>query len=297
MGVHNFVLGDVIFIRYGLVMACTATSPNLKEKVAAFWTAEPCGTRYLEEEHGFEAHAKARYELEPYIVEFAKFGSSAGLKVLEVGVGMGADYENWLRAGADATGVDLSSGSLAYAERRCREAGLKPTLRLADAEKLPFQNGTFDVVYSYGVMHHGADTAKCLEEAWRVLKPGGEARIMLYHHASITGLMLWLRYGVWRGQSLRRCVYERLESPGTKTFTKAEVRSMMRRFEGVQIEQVFSPGDLLLHKPSQRFQGAIYRAVWRMFPRKLVRKFGWRWGLFLLITATKAKSEITLSAA
>ena len=173
---------------------------------------------------------------------------------------------------------------------------------MADAEHLPFADQTFDVVYSYGVLHHSPDTAKCLREAWRVLKSGGEARIMLYHHRSITGFLLWLRYGVWRGQSIRQCVYERLESPGTKTFTVAEVRSVFAGFSNPQFadlqlkdlqhkdlrfEQVFSPGDLLLHRPSARFQSPPYRLVWKRFPRNLVRKFGKRWGLFLLITARK----------
>lgn len=240
----------------------------------------------------FEGHGAERYRLEPYIADFAQFTASAGLRVLEIGVGMGADYEQWLSAGANATGVDLSPNSLSRARLRCARSGLKPDLRLADAENLPFPNERFDVVYSYGVMHHSPDTQQCLSEAWRVLKPGGTARIMLYHHASLTGLMLWLRYGIWRAQSLRRCVYDRLESPGTKTFTKAEVVKMMSQFEDIRIEQVFSPGDLLLHKPSARFQAPVYRFAWKMFPRTLLRKIAGRWGLFLLITARKGSAQV-----
>ena len=284
---HKFVLGAAAPFRYALTVASPATAAELKTRVAEFWNREPCGTRYLEGESGFESHAQARYVLEPYIAKFAKFALSKGLLVLEIGVGMGADYEQWLLAGANATGVDLSASSLAQTRRRCELAGLKPDLRLDDAENLPFADESFDVVYSYGVMHHSPDTAKCLREAWRVLKPGGEARIMLYHHRSITGLMLWLRYGIWCGQSLRRCVYDRLESPGTKTFTKREVAAMMKQFESARMEQEFSPGDLLLNKPSARFQSSFYRAAWKLFPRGMVRKRAGRWGLFLLITATK----------
>ena len=71
-------------------------------------------------------------------------------------------------------------------------------------------------MYSYGVMHHSPDTERCIREALRVLKPGGEARIMVYHHASLTGLMLWLRYGALRGKSIRQTVYEHLESPAPR---------------------------------------------------------------------------------
>jgi SAM-dependent methyltransferase len=260
---------------------------DLKHEVQEFWDADPCGTRYLDGEEDFEAHARARYSLEPYIPEFAKFASSRDLKVLEVGVGMGADYLEWLKAGAEATGIDMSAASLERARCRCESAGFVPDLRLADAEHLPFANETFDVVYSYGVMHHSPDTARCLREAWRVLKPGGEARVMLYHHRSLTGAMLWVRYGVLRGKSMRETVYERLESPGTKTYSRAESFSLMDGFENRVMRQVFSPGDLLLHRPSSRFQSVLYRLAWKLYPRFLARRFGRRWGLFLLISGKK----------
>jgi ubiquinone/menaquinone biosynthesis C-methylase UbiE len=268
-------------------MATRASTPVLKSRVADFWNAEPCGTRYLNQSIDFDAHAAERYRLEPYIAEFAQFSSSCGLRVLEIGVGMGADYLRWLQAGARATGIDLSSESLSRAEERCRRMGLQGDLRQGDAENLPFDDYSFDVVYSYGVMHHSPDTARCIAEAWRVLKPGGTARIMLYHHPSLTGVMLWLRYGIWQGQTLRRCVYDRLESPGTKTFTENEVLALMKKFDNVRVRQVFSPGDLLLHRPSARFRGRGYQLLWKLFPRRIIRLLGKRFGLFLLITATK----------
>src|ERR1700722_13773937 len=244
-----------------------------KEEVREFWNADPCGTRYLEGKEDFDAHARARYMLEPYIFEFAQFQSARGLKVLEIGVGMGADYLEWLKAGALATGVDLSAASVERARRRCELAGYRADLRVSDAEQLPFADDTFDVVYSYGVMHHSPDTSKCVREAWRVLKPGGEARIMVYHHPSITGAMLWLRYGIFRGKSLRQSVFDHLESPGTKTYTCDEALSLLNGFEDVRIKLAFSPGDLLLHQPSARFESALYRIIWKLFPRTLVRKF------------------------
>jgi len=273
-------------------MAKAHSIPDLKDGVREFWNAEPCGSRYLGEAEDFDAHAHARYELEPYIPGFAQFSSARGLRVLEIGVGMGADYLQWLTAGAQASGVDLSSISVERARRRCRAAGFQPDLQVADAERLPFPDATFDVVYSYGVMHHSPDTAQCLREASRVLKPGGTARIMLYHHPSLTGLMLWLRFGLLRGRSLRRTVYERLESPGTSTFTKKEVLGMMAQFENMSVEQVFSPGDLLLSQPSERFRSLPYRIAWKLYPRTLARKLGKRWGLFLLITGTKSGASV-----
>jgi ubiquinone/menaquinone biosynthesis C-methylase UbiE len=261
--------------------------PGLKEEVREFWNADPCGSRYLGDRADFEAHAQARYQLEPYIHEFAGFAQSSGQRVLEVGVGMGADYLEWLKAGAQATGVDLSGTSLEWAKRRCEMAGYRPDLRVSDAERLPFPDNTFDIVYSYGVMHHSPDTSQCIGEARRILKPGGALRIMIYHHPSLTGFMLWLRYGFLRGKSLRQSVHEHLESPGTKSYTQEEAREMLQGFEQVEFRQAFSPGDLLLNEPSARFQGLAYRIVWRLYPRFLVRMLAAKLGLFLLISARK----------
>lgn len=268
-------------------MSHPQSAPELKASVRDFWNAGPCGARDLGEHEDFAAHARARYTREPYILDFADFAHSRGKRVLEIGVGMGADYLEWLKAGANATGVDLSDASLECARRRCTLAGYEPDLQVADAEHLPFADATFDRVYSYGVMHHSPDTRQCLQEAWRVLKPGGDLRVMVYHHPSLTGLMLWLRYGALGGKSLRQTVYDHLESPGTKAFTEPEVRAMLPEFEAVVTQQAFSPGDLLLNSPSAKFRAPVYRLVWRLFPRSLVARFGRKLGLFLLISARK----------
>jgi len=263
------------------------SSTARKEDVREFWNADPCGSRYLEGKLDFDAHARARYRLEPHIFDFANFQSARGLRVLEIGVGMGADYLEWLKAGAQPTGIDLSMASVEKARQRCQMAGYQADLRVADAEQLPFPDNSFDVVYSYGVMHHSPNTPQCVREALRVLKPGGQARIMVYHHPSLTGAMLWLRYGITRRKSLRQTVFDHLESPGTKTYTHEEAQQLMAGFREVRMRLVFSPGDLLLNQPSTRFQSPFYRLVWKFFPRSVIGNFGRRWGLFLLITASK----------
>lgn len=271
-------------------MASPHATAELKNTGRDFWNADPCGSRYLADECAYLAHANVRRSLEPHIHDFADFAAARGKRVLEIGVGMGADYLEWLRAGALATGIDLSSASLDMARRRCQQSGFVPDLQLGDAEHLRFPDGSFDLVYSYGVMHHTPDTQQCLREAWRVLTPGGQLKVMLYHHPSWTGLMLWLRYGLLRGKSLRDVLHESLESPGTKSFTQDEVQRMLAGFDQVHMRQVFSPGDLLLHQPSLRFQGPAFRLARTLYPRKLVRTFGKRYGLFLLVSARKVRA-------
>ena len=135
-----------------------------KEEVRDFSNADPCGTRYLEGKEDLEAHARARYALERFIFEFANFQNARALRVLEIGVGMRAYYLESLKAGANATGVDLSAASIDRARHRCEQADYQSDLRVADAEQLPFPDNSFDIAYSYGVMHHSPNTVQCVRE-------------------------------------------------------------------------------------------------------------------------------------
>ena len=270
-------------------------SNELKNAVRDFWQQESCGTRYMEgtaESERFAQQAAARYTLEPYIPEFAGFSASRGKQVLEIGVGLGADFIQWCRGGAHATGVDLTAAAIQSTQQRCAMEGFHPELRVADAENLPFPENSFDVVYSWGVLHHTPDTPAALREVWRVLRPGGEARIMIYARPSWVALMLWVRYGLLAGKpgrSLYDVVFHHLESPGTKTYSDAETRRLFAGFTDITLTRELSPGDLLLNKPSARYQGAAYRMVWSLYPRFLIRPLGSRFGLFVLIRGRKPR--------
>lgn len=194
-----------------------------KRAVRSFWETESCGERYG------EAQGQIRYELEPEILEFAEFSSATGKRVLEIGVGMGADFLQWVRAGAAATGVDLSERAVAKTRERLASEGLEGDVRVADAESLPFSDAEFDLVYSWGVLHHTPDTAKALQEAQRVLRPGGQLKAMLYHRRSWVALAAWARFGLLRGRPITpvRQAVSHIESPGTQAFTASEIRSML----------------------------------------------------------------------
>jgi ubiquinone/menaquinone biosynthesis C-methylase UbiE len=107
-----------------------------------------------------------------------------GKRVLEIGCGMGCMAMNWAQRGALLTAVDLNPTSIAQTRRRFELFGLAGDIRESDAARLPFEDATFDYVYSWGVLHHTPETKRTIDEIHRVLKPGGETGVMLYHRDS-----------------------------------------------------------------------------------------------------------------
>ena len=138
------------------------------------------------EELRYEYH----YHLQPLFDKIAE--AYPGGKVLEVGCSMGNDTIQFARRGMQVTGVDLTPAAIELINQRFDMYGESGDFRVADAENLPFDDDTFDVVYSFGVLHHTPDTAKSIEEVRRVLRPGGTAYIMLYNTRSLN----WLAHKV-----------------------------------------------------------------------------------------------------
>ena len=264
-----------------------------KQQVHDFWNRASCGEElYLDEadQAGYRAQSAARYALEPYIVDFAGFADAQGLRVVEIGVGLGADHQRFAEAGATLWGIDLTERAVEHTRRRLAAFGLSSILAVGDAEHLDFPDGYFDLVYSWGVLHHSPETPKAIAEARRVLKPGGRARIMIYHRWSIVGLMLWARYallGLKPWLSLRDIYARYLESPGTKAYSVAEARALFADFSEVQIRTVLTHGDLLESGAGQRHRGALLTLARKVWPRGLIRRFFSKNGLFMLIEARR----------
>lgn len=264
-----------------------------KDQVKGFWNQAACGEElYLPQENaqGYEAQKKKRYELEPYILDFACFSQYQGKKVLEIGVGLGADHEMFVRAGALTTGIDLTERAILQTKKRLESLNLTSTLFTADAEKLPFPDEHFDLVYSWGVLHHSPRTDVAIKEVFRVLKPQGEARIMIYHKYSLVGVMLWIRYALlalkpWR--SLKEIYSAHLESPGTKAYSQNETLELFEDFTYVRLKNVMTHADLLESQAGQRHPGLILKLARLFWPRHFFKKFFPAWGLFLLIEAQK----------
>jgi ubiquinone/menaquinone biosynthesis C-methylase UbiE len=164
------------------------SNDNLKERVRAFWQANPCGVKFADAPPGtrrfYELVEAHRYTKEWHIPQAADFASARGLKVLEIGCGLGTDGAQFAEAGADYTGVDLTEAAVDLARKRFELFDLPGKFQTEDAENLSFPDESFDLVYSHGVLHHTPETAKAIREIHRVLRPGGRAMVMLYHRGS-----------------------------------------------------------------------------------------------------------------
>lgn len=270
----------------------------LKKRVQSHWEEETCGIRYGEGDDRlawFRRIAQTRYELEPYIPEFARFSQAAGKSVLEIGVGAGSDFLEWCRNAEHATGVDLTEASIELTRERLILEHIPETkyrLGTADAEALPFADNSFDIVYSWGVLHHTPQTEQAYREVWRVLKPGGQMKTMIYHVPSWTAIMLYLVHSLGRDRpafSLKAAIFQKLESPGTKAYSLKEARDLAAAegFENVIAQTRLGPGDLLLTKPSPKYTSWPFRLVWSLWPRPLIRWLGDRFGLYLLLEGSK----------
>jgi ubiquinone/menaquinone biosynthesis C-methylase UbiE len=108
-----------------------------------------------------------------------------GGRVLEVGCGMGTMASCWARQGARVTAVDLNPTAVTQTRRRFELLGLEGDVRQADARRLPFDDGAFDYVWSWGVLHHSPDLGQSLRELLRVTRSGGGYGVMVYHRRSL----------------------------------------------------------------------------------------------------------------
>lgn len=264
-----------------------------KKEVHEFWDKASCGEQlYLSgsEKASYIEQGRIRYELEPYIIEFAGFPSTRDMVVLEIGLGLGADHQRFAEAGSRLHGVDLTKRAIDHTKKRLELFGLRSDLQIGDAENLAFGNGEFDVVYSWGVLHHSPNTQKAIQEVHRVLRSGGTAKIMIYHKWSFVGFMLWMRYALLRLHpftSLSEVYSKYLESPGTKAYSVSEARRLFQQFRSVDIHTVLTHGDLLSSQAGQRHNGTYLEMARKIWPRGLIKSLFPKNGLFMLITATK----------
>lgn len=155
----------------------------------AFWTDYQPGFQLSEAPVGtgdfYREVERRRYALEPGILEMARFGEWSGKDVLEMGCGMATDGMQFIRAGARYTGMDFSPTAIELARERVARAGHEATFVHGSIADPPFEDASFDLVYSMGVIHHLPETQRVVQHMHRLLRPGGTAIVMVYHRDSL----------------------------------------------------------------------------------------------------------------
>jgi len=262
-------------------------------EVKNFWEEYSCGEKlYLNGTHkkGYEEHSLKRYQLEPYIINFLKFDLEKNSKILEIGIGLGADHQKIAEQGYNTFGIDMTQRAIDHTKNRLYQMDLKSEINIGNAESLDFNDSFFDGIYSWGVIHHSQNPKSIISEIHRVLKINGKAKIMMYNKYSITVFMLWFRYALLKLKpwtSFLSICNKHLESPGTKVYSEAELKLIFKRFKSIHINTVLSHADLLSSEVGQRHRGVILKIAKAIWPRKLIKIFLSKFGLFMLIELEK----------
>jgi len=295
----------------------------LKRQVQSFWQQSPCDSWFTEEAQGTPAFYRTldehRYQVHPQLAAAADFEQARGKRVLEIGCGCGSEAERFVRAGASYTAVDLTRAAVSITQRRFQLTGLPGRFTQGDAENLPFADGSFDIVYSHGVLHHTPDTPRTIREVHRVLAPGGRAMIMLYYENSfnyqvnlrivrrLRAQLLRSEFGIrlarriWHEseEELRRHADLVRENPGAYL----DMQNMLNRnTDGPDnpLSQVFSresAAEMFWQfrnvRTSVMFWNPNYLPLLgKMIPRPVENWLAARWGWHLWIYADKNPSEV-----
>jgi 2-polyprenyl-3-methyl-5-hydroxy-6-metoxy-1,4-benzoquinol methylase len=269
--------------------------------VEQYWDARPCNIRHSTKPVGskeyFDEVEARKYLVEPHIPSFAEFDLWSGKRVLEVGCGIGTDSINFARAGAQLTAVELSSESLRIAEQRADVMGVAERIQFvqANAEELTetLNEGGYDLVYSFGVIHHTPHPERALAEMRALTAPGGTLKLMIYHRRSWKVFWIVAAQGRGRFWKTDELVAENSEAqtgcPVTFSYTRSEARALVES-GGFQVEELWVD-----HVFPYRIRDYVeYRYVkepyFRWMPEALFRAFERRFGWHLLVNAKASGS-------
>jgi SAM-dependent methyltransferase len=264
--------------------------------VQRYWDARPCNVRHSPKPIGsreyFEEVEARKYFVESHIPGFADFERWQGKRVLEVGCGIGTDSINFARAGAHLTAVDLSGESLRIAAQRADVMGAGNRIRFvqANAEELTstVDDGPYDLVYSFGAVHHTPRPERAIGQMRALIRPGGTLKLMVYHQRSWK--VFWIvasqgRGRFWKADQLVAAHSEaQTGCPVTFTYTRREGHELVEqngfRVQDLSVDHVFP-----YRVPDYVQYRYVMEPFFRWMPEPLFRAFERRFGWHLLIEA------------
>jgi len=266
------------------------------DEVRQYWDRRPCNVQHSPQPVGTRAYfdeVEARkYFVEPHIPRFAEFERWRGRRVLEIGCGIGTDTVNFARHGAEVTAVDLSAKSLEIARQRVEVYGLADRVRLfaGSAEELAsfVPKQTYDLVYSFGVIHHTPHPERVLEQARQFAGAGSTLKIMVYHRWSWK--VLWIVLGYGKGQFWRTAELVARNSeaqsgcPVTYTYSRREARRLVES-QGFRVTDLFVD-HIFPYRIADYIQYRYVKAwPWSWLPQSASRWLEKRFGWHLCLTA------------
>lgn len=271
---------------------------TLIEDVRVFWDRRPCNIRHSQkpvetQEYSDEVEAR-KYFVEPHIRGFAQFERWKGKKVLEIGCGIGTDSLNFARHGADVTAIDLSAASLDVCRKRFEVNGLQARFYQGNMEELssfvPIE--AYDLIYSFGVIHHTPQPDKVFKEIAQYCKPETEIRVMLYSKWSWKVLWIILNFGkgaFWRADELVRTYSEaQMGCPVTYYYSARDIQRLMQDYRIVRLHK-----DHIFPYKIEEYVRYSYEWVWyfRWMPKGLFRWLERHFGSHALVVAQLGKSD------
>ena len=256
-------------------------------EVQTYWDRRPCNIRHSSAQVGsyeyFEQVEQRKYFVESHIPAFADFKRWAGKNVLEIGCGIGTDSINFVRHGANLDIVELSPESLAITKGRFELYGLEANFINGNAEELDGllpPDKKYDLIYSFGVIHHTPHPERVVAGVARRLKPDGEFRLMLYSRYCWKVLWIYLRYGWREPWNLSRIVAKYSEaqtgSPVTYVYSHRQVRKLLAGFNIQRIwkDHIF-PYRISDYVEYRYVKNWYFRWMPESWFRTLERKLGW----------------------
>lgn len=265
-------------------------------RVRDYWNARPCNIRHSTAPIGtreyFDQVESRKYFVESHIPGFAEFERWRGKKVLEIGCGIGTDTINFARVGAHVTTVDLSENSMELARKRAIVFGLEDRIRFCPGNGEQLSNFVpvepYDLIYSFGVIHHTPHPDAVLEQLRRYARPGTTLKIMVYHQRSYKVAWILLSEGKGQFWKLSELVARNSEAqtacPVTYTYTRREGRELLERHgfrvRKVEVDHIF-PYRIPDYVQYRYVKEPYFRWMPQFLFRSLERRFGWH----LLLTA------------